>query len=102
MGIVSEPGGGEKGLVAANSKDTSGNRARTEGQGGPSEPPEGWWRHKEKAARNGRTHQVSHTGVGIASGAREADHVQTVLLTDGTARDVHAGHPVHQRRHRFG
>ena len=41
MGIVSEPGGGGKGLVATNYRDTSGDRGWTEGQGRQSEPPEG-------------------------------------------------------------
>jgi hypothetical protein len=78
MGIVSEPGGGGKGLVATNYRDTSGDRGWTEGQGRRSGPPEGRRRHagthatvpprtggrrqEGPAARDGRTHEVSRAG----------------------------------------
>ena len=88
MGIVSEPWGEGKGLVATNYRDTSGDRGWTEGQGRQSEPPEGrrkpegthatvpprvaGRRPERQRARDGRTHEVSNAGAGIWPGRRTA------------------------------
>ena len=54
MGIVSEPWGQGKGLVATHYRDTSGDRGWTEGQGRQSEAPAGRRRPEGTHATEGR------------------------------------------------
>ena len=88
MGIVSEPWGEGKDLVATNDRDTSGDRGWTEGQGRQSGPPEGRRRPEGTHAaappcgaghgRDGQTdrrrgpHEVSRAGVGRWPGRKTA------------------------------
>ena len=92
MGIVSEPWGEGKGLVATNYRDTSGDRGWTEGQGRQSGPAEGRPRHAGPAARDGRTHEVSRAGAGICNGGcknnvwRESPLATEMLLSASDSR----------------
>jgi len=88
MGIVSEPWGEGKGLVATNDRDTGGDRGWTEGQGRQSEAPAGrrrpegthatvppraaGRRPERQRARDGRTHEVSNAGAGRWPGRKTA------------------------------
>ena len=97
MGIVSEPWGEGKGLVATHYRDTSGNRGWTEGQGRRSGSPEG--RGDPRGQRNAAGGLPRCLGLGPAPSPsrdrdlarpEDGDDPQASRVAHRALADVHA------------